>query len=348
MSFGFSIFTKISGAILEPLALFGFKFKKMLVIKRLKLLLFLIFLVAVHLAHGQDKDYARRIIDTLASPALHGRGYVNEGDKKAANFIASEFEQFRLKSYSGSYFQSFEFPINTFPGAMKVKVNAEELIPGEDFLVWPSSPGFKIKTGAIYLDEQELMDARKIIYRAQQHKKVALVADLSGFSDANEKKQVIENLQSVAMTLENHPIIWLTNEKLTWSLARHATQVPIIQIKKPALREVIQKIDIEIENKYFQKYQSQNVIGYLEGTNRDSLIVLTAHYDHLGRMGRNTYFPGANDNASGVALMLNLARHFTGRGEKPAYDMAFIAFGAEEAGLIGSRYFVENPLFAKD
>jgi Zn-dependent M28 family amino/carboxypeptidase len=61
-------------------------------------------------------------------------------------------------------------------------------------------------------------------------------------------------------------------------------------------------------------------------------------------MGGSTYFPGANDNASGVAMLLNLAKYYAAN--PPAYSVAFIAFAGEEAGLIGSKYFTENPLLA--
>jgi aminopeptidase YwaD len=77
----------------------------------------------------------------------------------------------------------------------------------------------------------------------------------------------------------------------------------------------------------------------------DSFIVFTAHYDHLGQMGKDVYFPGANDNASGVAMLLNLAKYYSQPENKPKYSIAFIAFGAEEVGLIGSAYFTMHPLF---
>ena len=74
----------------------------------------------------------------------------------------------------------------------------------------------------------------------------------------------------------------------------------------------------------------------------DSFIVITAHYDHLGGLGKDTYFPGANDNASGVALLLNLARYYALHPQK--YSISFILFSGEEIGLLGSKYFTENPL----
>jgi len=79
----------------------------------------------------------------------------------------------------------------------------------------------------------------------------------------------------------------------------------------------------------------------IEGENTDSLILITAHFDHLGKVG-NTIFPGASDNASGTAFLLELAKYFSQH--KPKYSLVFIGFAAEEAGLVGSKYFVENSL----
>jgi Zn-dependent M28 family amino/carboxypeptidase len=103
------------------------------------------------------------------------------------------------------------------------------------------------------------------------------------------------------------------------------------------------KISLDIKSVFNTTHQTQNIIGVLNGSQQpDSFIVFSAHYDHLGRMGKKTYFPGANDNASGIAMLLNLAKFFSGSPSK--YTIMFIAFAGEEAGLIGSEYFVTNPL----
>ena len=65
-------------------------------------------------------------------------------------------------------------------------------------------------------------------------------------------------------------------------------------------------------------------------------------------MGDKTIFPGANDNASGIAMLLYLANHYMELGSNPKYSIAFMAFGAEEAGIVGSKYYTENPLFTLD
>src|SRR5690606_6331238 len=71
-------------------------------------------------------------------------------------------------------------------------------------------------------------------------------------------------------------------------------------------------------------------------------IVFSAHYDHLGNID-TTYFPGANDNASGVSVLLNLMQYCKTHPLK--YSVAFYFFTAEEIGLLGSEYYVKHPLF---
>ncbi|MFD1161238.1 MULTISPECIES: M28 family metallopeptidase [Hwangdonia] len=97
-----------------------------------------------------------------------------------------------------------------------------------------------------------------------------------------------------------------------------------------------------------------NVVGFIEGndaTLKNEYIVLGAHYDHLGLGGpssksdkKNTIHYGADDNASGTAALLEIAEKIASQKQLLKRSIIFIAFGAEEQGLLGSKYFVDNPL----
>jgi hypothetical protein len=92
----------------------------------------------------------------------------------------------------------------------------------------------------------------------------------------------------------------------------------------------------------------KNVVGVLEGEGplADETLVIGAHYDHLGKgRGGEAIYNGADDNASGVAVMLEVARTLAQRPRKLRRRVVFIAFSAEERGLLGSSYYVEHPLF---
>ncbi|HAH49923.1 MAG TPA: hypothetical protein DCL80_01070 [Balneola sp.] len=99
-----------------------------------------------------------------------------------------------------------------------------------------------------------------------------------------------------------------------------------------------------------EKLLSKNVVGLLQGTgNSDELIIIGAHYDHLGygefgslyRGEQERIHNGADDNASGTAGVLELAEYFSAN--RPKKDILFLAFSGEEMGLLGSAYYVDNP-----
>ncbi|MFD2583184.1 M28 family metallopeptidase [Pedobacter vanadiisoli] len=132
-------------------------------------------------------------------------------------------------------------------------------------------------------------------------------------------------------------------DKLTWSAATEVGGVTNIQVNKKYFTAIPKEISVDIENKFIPDFQAANICGLVKGTKYpDSLLIITAHYDHLGGMGANTFFPGANDNAAGVATLLSLAKYYAIHPQP--YSIGFICFAAEESGLLGSGYFVENPL----
>ncbi|HLM01863.1 MAG TPA: M20/M25/M40 family metallo-hydrolase [Pyrinomonadaceae bacterium] len=103
--------------------------------------------------------------------------------------------------------------------------------------------------------------------------------------------------------------------------------------------------------------EAYNVVGILEGTDavlKNEAIVVGAHYDHLGKGGTGSLAAnstaihhGADDNASGVAAMLEMARRFAAE-KKNKRTIVFVAFGGEEEGLLGSRFYINNPAFPLD
>lgn len=86
---------------------------------------------------------------------------------------------------------------------------------------------------------------------------------------------------------------------------------------------------------------ADNVIGMLRGD--DMAVIVSAHYDHLGEDETGVVYPGADDNASGVAAMLAILRSVSDLGE--GHTVIFIAFGAEEDGLVGSNTYVHDPIW---
>lgn len=262
--------------------------------------LFLLLLALLN-SKAQDSLYARLVIKKLTSKEFYGRGYLNNGLDKAAKFIASELKRFKAEPlFATGYFQWFDFDVNTFPDKMSVRINGKPMKPGIDFIPVPESRSAKGK------------------YTLTKKDSVTYLADNSTF-----------------------PIAISLKRKLTFSVATNSVDFCGIELLNTNQYKELKTVELDMESKVLTKYINKNVCAYIKGSeNNDTTIVFTAHYDHLGGIGKKTYFPGANDNASGVSMLLNLAKHYAQH--PPKYKTVFVFFAGEEAGLLGSKYFVDN------
>ncbi len=123
----------------------------------------------------------------------------------------------------------------------------------------------------------------------------------------------------------------------------------------------IKNISIEFTvDLVYKELETSNVVGYIEGSDpglKDRVLIIGAHYDHIGLGGESSrarqkgvreIHNGADDNASGVAGLLELAEYFSSPANTQKFTIVFIAFAAEEIGLLGASHYVKNPLFALD
>lgn len=121
----------------------------------------------------------------------------------------------------------------------------------------------------------------------------------------------------------------------------------IERTEKPVSMEVKTDFVIKIKNKA-QKVSSENVLAYIEGSDlKGELIVVSAHYDHLGMDG-NIVFNGADDDGSGTVAVIELAKTFAKakkEGHGPRRSILFMTVAGEEKGLLGSTYYVKNPVY---
>ena len=127
-------------------------------------------------------------------------------------------------------------------------------------------------------------------------------------------------------------------------------QTKIDETKKPFSIPLLQKIDMEVHTKYVKAKEVVNVAGMIEGTDpelKNEYVVLGAHLDHVGSQAGKIYFPGANDNASGSAAVLQIAREFVKEKIKPKRTIIFVLFASEEQGLYGADYFANHLPFDK-
>ena len=284
---------------------------------------------------GQEFNY-RNYTDQLCSPGFHGRGYVNAGDSIAGEFIAQNFKAIGLLPITESYFQPFEFSVNTFPGEMLVYTDQDTLRPGIDFLVAPTSSGVHGTFELIQFSYYKLLSIKQQDIHLSENE--AMLIDLSGLS-SDTLSLVKKKLNELALFF---PILELSDKKLTWSVSQDVNKHPYIIILKEAFKEVPTNIHLDIDQEHLVRHVAKNVIGFCPAKRKTKkTLLISAHYDHLGRMGSDTYFPGANDNASGTAMLLYLAEQLLAKPIK--FNVLFVSFAGEEIGLLGSKYMSLHP-----
>ena len=307
-----------------------------------KSLIILLLLLAVVSLSAQNLDRVRQHIQALSSPEFHGRGYTFGGSDKAAKYIADEFKSLGVIPFGKSYFQNFSYDVNTFPAKMKVSIDGKEMQPGTDFVVGQMMPTTKASYELFLPDSLLLNDTIAFLarYFAEDWSKKMLVIDYAQTENKEIKMFYIKVLYG---NTRFGGIMELIPEELVMSVGKVQQDYPVIKLKREAFDRSAKTVSIDITAKLKKNFAAKNVIGYVEGKNPNKYFVFCGHYDHLGTLGKDAYFPGAQDNASGTAMVLDLAAYYAKH--QPKYTMVFMLFFGEEAGLLGSSYYVEHPLF---
>lgn len=306
----------------------------------------IIFLLAlwVQSGHAQDMEYAREVLNELCSDALAGRGYVEDGDNAAAYFIEEEFKRHELFAWDYNYYQTFSFPVNTFPENVELSVDGVRLQAGKEFLVEADAPKLKGKFELTYLDGlPKIAPSGRMVDSTAVYRGLVVIADsLIAKLPPSIRMSLLRGMKKAGAK----GVIRLTDSKLTWTVSKQQAPLAQLTVKREAWNDEASEVELNVKPEFEKKHRTQNVLAFVEGSQHpDKFIVFTAHYDHLGKMGNDVIFRGANDNASGVAMLLNLAKHFATPEFQPNYSMAFIAFAGEEPGLEGSLHYVKNPIF---
>ncbi len=291
---------------------------------------------------SQDIDFVKKHVKMLTSPQFQGRGYVKNGDHLAANYLANEFKKFQLAKFNADYLQPYNFKVNTFPGNMDVSIDGKKLVPGFDFIVNPGSGNCNGTFEIVKIDSNlftPVFMAQSLLRGSFKDKFIIL--DTLGWGKGEYRKNIrdlfLQNMEKAV------GVMLVVNSSLTFSVSLFQQDFGSLVVKRTSLPDTYSNITIHVKSKLVD-HNANNVIGFITGQ-VDTFVVFTAHYDHLGHMGKKTYYPGASDNASGTAMVLDFARQFTGENTKPKYSYAFMLFSGEEAGLLGSHFYVENPLF---
>lgn len=272
-----------------------------------------------------DKQEVERILNTLASDEMEGRASFSPGIEKAALFIADEFKKIGLEPFAeANYRQTFSVS-RISPASWEVTLDGR-LLPADQVIVSSSSPGIswnddpdveliQIKAGEDFADRFRSIN---------NGGKDALVLVDPSFSSLFQRYKGFLMRSRVA--------------QLSAEGSSSPTVVYVLAPEKPS------SFRISFAN-HIEDLPLFNMIGVLPGKSKpDEYVIFSAHYDHIGILapvGQDSIANGADDDASGVSAVISLAKYYKDRNDNER-TLLFVAFTAEEIGMIGSRYFSQQ------
>lgn len=291
---------------------------------------------ALSFCNAQNPDLYKKVVKDLSSSRFQGRGYAKNGVIKAGKYIGNQFRKAGADEVS---YQPFTIDINTFPGKAEMSIDGKRLTPGDDFVMREYSPGIKGEFNLYFIDTLNYNSDKIFADLAKPENKDVMVVCDFWFTYKHSKD--FKRLQTSGEA-ENAGLIFTWDEPLKFYKAygEKVVDKPVVWVTSKQIAGA-KTVKINVGNKFLPGYETFNVTAKVNGERHDSCYVFTAHYDHLGNFGRKLFFPGANDNASGVAAIITLAEYYVQN--RPEFDMVFVAFSGEEANLRGSTYFAEHP-----
>ncbi|MDL2296639.1 M28 family peptidase [Bacteroidales bacterium OttesenSCG-928-B11] len=305
---------------------------------------------------AQDSTTVRQMIATLSSSEMHGRSIAYDGEYKAAEYIRSIFRETKAEPLGNDYFQSYNFPGFAMEGNVSLSINGMELNPFDDYRIYPFSMSLdKQDIPVISADPIILINKEKrekfIKKNSEKFKNSFIYFDISMLDEMKDKYQADQirlAIYFLSISRKNQyfdvlgyligdtklPVIGLSG-------TTHERPYAYIQVIAKKMKKA-KTLSVSYNNR-FVAHKANNVVAKIEGVRQpDSMIVFTAHYDHIGCMGKDVIFHGAHDNASGTATVLSLAQYYS---KNPSdYTMVFCLFSGEEGGLRGSNHFADEPL----
>ncbi len=319
-----------------------------------------------------DEQAALSSIELLAADTLQGRLVGTPGNLEAGDYVAARFAEYGLQpaGADGGYFQPFTSPVT---------LNVEQPV----LTVTRAGGGGESHTYvahyeyvpriAGYLGSGEATGRVVWLGRGAPSDFDASLTDqivLCAPIDAAQQAQVVEKAREygvgglLIIREDDGPyarsaygtgeLIDMPAFRVTYAITEDLlagspyTLDDLAQLEAPTVLAT----SVHMKNAFERtEREARNVLGLLPGADaakKDEIVIVGAHYDHAGVDPDGTIYNGANDNASGVAVMLEIARLWHAQGYRPARSVLFAAWDAEEQGLRGSSYYVSAPVCALD
>lgn len=342
--------------------------------------------LALRFAGTITRDELRQHLTILASDAYLGRDTGKEGQKMAAAYLKKEFTAMGIppvpapdpKAVTEGYFQPFELVENK-AGSITVEAQGRTLTFLKELLYFsePLAADRTVKEVVYMRDGSALAETRNlqgkvVVVDDPGNEEVALLVALKMRSEAASKAGVevvlVPTKRLSLLTEQLGHYATSSHMRLADAVAKEpakrATQVMLVDAtamdallgrkntlaklkRKPAGRTV--PVNFMLKKGVSEKrLVSENVLAYIEGTDRkDEVVVLTAHYDHVG-VENGVVYNGADDDGTGTVAIMEIAEAFAqakAAGHGPRRSVLVMPVSGEEKGLLGSRYYSDHPVF---
>jgi hypothetical protein len=308
-----------------------------------------------------------RYLSFLAGPQTMGRGTGQPGYQVAADYVAAHFRQYGLKPIgdNGTYFQNLMFWRAVFSdaGSSVSTVDGRVSIPGGAFRMTRmfapvSATNLVVELTAagdtLGIDPADLR-RRIVVIRGEQpsmrFRAAVLQANPAAVLFVRPEAGLLEyNVRRTAPTEEMMAGAPLGN--ISESAANQllgAIGMASVRSGDGTMRRSTRNVRL-VANALVGEVPVPNVVGLLEGSDpvlKNEIVGIGCHLDHLG-VSNGQVYPGADDDGSGSAALLMVAKAFHANPVKPKRSILFMAFAAEEIGLVGSRYYSDNPIIPNE
>lgn len=318
-----------------------------------------------------DKNNIIDIITELSSPKYEGRLAGTLGNKLTEDYIADYFNEIGLLSpdsidnYRQEYTQGVKI-CNSAP-VLNIIDNQGKVLKSFSYpknFICSSMAGTKLK-GNITEKMAVVYNMEELKKNGEKFKDKVVVVLSSVRREAGNNQTLFKLLNSIGIKgaiLEidifspTNPYKHLPISGVPGDIEKYDNSGPLViyaesntidELSDAALKDLSVNISVDFSG---QVVKASNIIGIIPGTDeklKDEFIIIGGHMDHIGDNKNGEYNPGALDNASGVACMMELARIIK-QGRPPKKSILFIAFNGEEEGLLGSYHYAENPFYALD
>jgi hypothetical protein len=321
-------------------------------------------------------------VSFLASDRLRGRGTPSKELDIAAEYIASQFRGAGLEPVGDDgYFQTADWPYTSpDPGGFtcEAKIGGETIRIGEDQVSASLSKSLRIPPTEVIKVDTSDPDALKGPKAENVTGKVVLAKVPNPYKVDRSRRQQA-NQARIAFTLrmselkpalivdvdaDLNGILGLRDDMTRGRTRPRLSMPPVITLHSPQLAAAFDRmpagaskatLTIRVGEPKDRTAKVRNVVGLLRGSDpalKESYVLLSAHYDHLGVGPQNAagdfIFNGANDDASGTASVITIASALASLESRPKRSLVFIAFYGEEFGMVGSTYYAAHPVVPID